>query len=269
LWPILPLPVKEMACAGRQAKQDDHGEETMPSGKYGAISGAVGRMEMMNNISEHLAAAKTSGYKKGVTTFAAKLGEATSGMATKATNYTEIVKEEIDFTSGELEYSGDPLDLAINGEGFFQIQRPDGSLGYTRKGNFQLDGTGQLRDSNGYQVMGTGGPIRLQTQDVDILADGAIWAGDVQQGQLAVYQFEDTSVLERAGDEMFVASDGTEPQLHANPQLVQHNLEASNINMMREMVRMTTNMRAFEATQKALRIYSDMDSKASDIGLVQ
>jgi flagellar basal body rod protein FlgG len=241
----------------------------MPSGKYGAISGAVGRMEMMNNISEHLAAAKTPGYKKGITTFAAKLGEATSGMATKATNYTEIAKEQIDFTPGVLEYSGDPLDVAINGDGFFQIQRPDGSFGYTRKGNFQLNGDGQLLDSNGYQVMGTGGPLTLETPEVDIMPDGAIWDGDEQVGQLAVYEFEDTSVLQRAGDEMFVAADGTEPQLHAEPQLVQQSLEASNINMMREMVRMTTNQRAFDATQKALSIYSEMDSKASDIGLIQ
>ncbi len=241
----------------------------MPSGKYGAISGAVGRMQMLDTISEHLAAAKTPGYKKGMSTFAAKLGEATSGMATRATNYTRVTREEIDFSHGVMEYSGDPLDLAINGEGFFQIQRPDGTLGYTRKGNFQLTGEGQLVDSNGFPLMGAGGPITLETSDVDILPDGSIWEGETQRGQIPLYQFDDTSVLERAGDELFVASDGTQPTLMAQPEMVQKNLETSNVDMMREMVRMTTNMRAFEATQKALRIYSDMDAKASDIGLVQ
>lgn len=112
----------------------------MSSGKYGAVSGAVARMQMLENISEHLAAAKTPGYKKGMVTFEAKLGEATSGLATKATNYSRLTKQEIDFTAGHIEYSGDTLDLAINGEGFFQIQRPDGSFGYTVKGIFNSMG---------------------------------------------------------------------------------------------------------------------------------
>ena len=241
----------------------------MPSGKYGAISGAVGRMQMLDTISEQLAAVKTPGYKKGVVTFAAKLGEATSGLATKATNYSELTREQIDFTHGELEYSGDPLDLAINGDGFFEVQRPDGSLGYTRKGNFQLNGNGELIDSNGYQVMGTAGPITLPHSDVNILDDGTIWDGDQQLGQVAVYDFADTSILQRAGNETFAAGDGSQPQSLESPQIVQKNLEASNVDMMATMVRMTSNMRAFEATQKALRIYSDMDSQAADIGLVQ
>ncbi len=86
----------------------------MGSGKYGAISGAVARMQMLENISEHLAAAKTPGYKKGVVAFEAKLGEAVSGMATKGTNYAALTKQKIDFSPGQMEYSGDPLDLAIS-----------------------------------------------------------------------------------------------------------------------------------------------------------
>lgn len=242
----------------------------MSSGKYGAVSGAVARMQMLENISEHLAAAKTPGYKKGVVTFEAKLGEATSGLATKATNYSRLTKEEIDFTPGHIEYSGDTLDLAINGDGFFQIQRPDGSFGYTRKGNFQLNGDGQLIDTNGYAVMdAAGGEINLPHPDVDILEDGSIWDGETRLAQVGLFIFNDTSILKKAGGEMFTPTEEVQPELHADPQVVQNNLEASNIDMMREMVRMTSNLRAFEATQKALKIYSDMDGKASDIGLVQ
>ena len=64
-------------------------------------------------------------------------------------------------------------------------------------------------------------------------------------------------------------SDGSQPLLHPSPQLIQNNIETSNVDMMREMVRMTTNLRTFEATQKALRIYSDMGSKGAEIGLLQ
>lgn len=242
----------------------------MSSGKYGAVSGAVARMQMLENISEHLAAAKTPGYKKGMVTFEAKLGEATSGLATKATNYSRLTKQEIDFTAGHVEYSGDTLDLAINGEGFFQIQRPDGSFGYTRKGNFQLNGEGRLIDANGFAVMdAAGGEITLPHPDVDILEDGSIWENGNRVGKVGLFQFTDTAVLQKAGGEMFVPTEDIQPEIHPEPQMVQKNLESSNIDMMKEMVRMTSNLRAFEATQKALKIYSDMDSKASDLGLVQ
>jgi flagellar basal body rod protein FlgG len=241
----------------------------MSSGKYGAISGAVARMQMLDNISVHLAAAKTPGYKKGMVTFEATLGEASSGLATRATNYSRLTTPKIDFTPGHIEYSGDTLDLAINGEGFFQIQLPDGSFGFTRKGNFQLNGEGKLVDTNGYPVMGTGGELTLPGPDVDISTDGSIWSGDEKVGQVALFRFADTSVLQRAGNEMFKASDGRQPEALPNPQMIQRNLEASNIDMMRSMVKMTTNLRAFEATQKALKIYSDMDGKAAELGLIQ
>ncbi|NOQ41427.1 MAG: flagellar basal-body rod protein FlgF, partial [Desulfuromusa sp.] len=80
----------------------------MSSGKYSAISGAVARMQMLENISEHLAAVKTPGYKKGMVTFEAKLGEAASGLATSATNYSRLTEQKIDFTPGHIEFSGDP-----------------------------------------------------------------------------------------------------------------------------------------------------------------
>ncbi len=241
----------------------------MSSGKYGAISGAVARMQMLNNISVHLAAAKTPGYKKGMVTFEAALGEAVSGMATKGTNFSHLTAPEIDFSPGHIEHSGDPLDLAINGDGFFQIQLSDGSLAFTRNGNFQLNSDGKLVDVNGNPVMGTGGELTLTSPDVDISSDGSIWSEGEKIGQIALYQFSDKKVLQRSGDDMFKAGDGTQPELVENPQMIQGSLEGSNIDMMKSMVRMTTNLRAFEATEKALKIYSDMDGKAAELGSIQ
>ncbi len=242
----------------------------MSSGKYSAISGAVARMQMLENISEHLASAKVPGYKKGMIAFEARLGEATSGMATKGTNYTRLTEQKIDFTPGEVEHSGDPLDLAINGDGFFQIQRPDGTFGYARKGNFELNGEGKLIDTNGFPVMGAeGGEIILPQSNVNISLDGSIWDGDTLVGQVGLFRFEDTSVLQRAGGEMFAPIDNAQPEAHPNPKMSQQYLETSNVDMMKTMTRMTSNLRAFEATQKALKIYSDMGAKAAEIGLVQ
>ncbi|MDX2481888.1 MAG: flagellar hook basal-body protein [Desulfuromusa sp.] len=242
----------------------------MSSGKYGAISGAVARMQMLENISEHLAAVKTPGYKRGVVSFEARLGEASSGMATTGTNYTQLTEPKIDFTTGDVEYSGDPLDIAINGDGFFQIQRTDGTFGYARKGNFELNSEGKLIDTNGFPVMGArGGEIILPRPDVNIGLDGSIWDEDKLVGQVGLFRFADTSVLQRDRGEMFVPLDNIEPELHPNPNMSQKNLETSNIDMMKTMVLMTSNLRAFEATQKALKIYSDMGAKSAEIGLVQ
>ena len=227
-------------------------------------------MQMLENISEHLASAKTPGYKKEMVAFEARLGEATSGMATKGTNYTRLTKPQIDFTPGHLEHSGDPLDLAINGDGFFQIQRPDGTFGYARKGNFELNAEGKLIDTNGFAVMGAeGGEITLPRPDVNIDLDGTIWDGETRVGKVGLFRFADTSVLKRAGGEMFVPTDEIPPEIHPSPKMSQASLETSNIDMMKSMTRMTSNLRAFEATQKALKIYSDMGAKAAEIGLVQ
>ena len=242
----------------------------MASGKYGAVSGMISRMQMMENISEQLAAVQVRAYKKGTPTFQAKLAEATSGMATKGVNYVTTTGENIDFTAGSLEFTGDPLHVALNGDGFFQLQREDGSFSYTRKGLFEINDEGILTDANNQPVMSAdGGEIALPSPDVEISTDGNIWHQGEEIGQIAVFKFEDNSVLRRDQASMFTPVDDVRPDLHPTPQISQSNLEGSNVNLMQTMGRMKSNLRAFEATQKALRIYSDMGKKAAEIGLVQ
>lgn len=242
----------------------------MGSGKYGAVSGMIGRMQMMENISEQLASAQVRSYKKGTPSFEARLSEANSGMATKATNYVKITAEKIDFSTGSLEYTGHPLHMALNGDGFFQVQRDDGSFGYTRKGLFEMNGEGVLTDGNGQPVMAAEGePIILPSQDVEITADGNIWFQSEKIAQIGVFQFPDNSVMQRDQGSMFIPSTNEQPELHPAPEMTQKNLEGSNVDVMKTMARMTANLRTFEAMQKALKIYSDMGSKASEIGTIQ
>lgn len=242
----------------------------MGSGKYGAVSGLIGRMQMLDNISEQLSSIKAHAYKKGVQTFEAQLAEANSGMASKGVNYTRISNESIDFTPGQLEYTGDPLNVALNGDGFFQVQQADGSFGYTRKGLFKLNSEGTLIDTNGRQVMSAaGGPITLPDPNVDISPDGSIWYQGEQVARIGVFQFADKSILRRAPGSLFLPKDKSQPTPLSDPQLVQRNLESSNVDMMQTMVRMTSNLRTFESIQKALSVYDSMDSKDADLGLVQ
>ncbi|MEE4254019.1 MAG: flagellar hook basal-body protein [Desulfuromusa sp.] len=242
----------------------------MSSGKYGAVAGMVSRMDMMENITAHLAAAKTFSYKKGVSTFEARLSEANSGMATKGINYVRKTKETIDFTPGEIEYSGNPLHVAINGEGFFKVLHPDDSVAYTRKGAFRMTPDGFLVDAFGMKVVNVENePIIIPDPNVIISPAGNINYQGTLIGQIGVFKFEDNSVLKRAAGSAFVPTDDSNPTLFAEPEVIQNNLETSNVDMMKTTVQMTSNLRAFEAMQKALRIYSDMGSKAADIGLIQ
>lgn len=242
----------------------------MSDGKYGAVSGLIGRMQMMENISEHLSSAEVRGYKKGTPQFAAMLAEANSGMATKAVNYVKVSKEVVDFSPGQMEYTGDPLNLALGSDGFFQVQREDGSFGYTRKGLFLINADGILTDTNDQPVTNTGGgPITLPSSDVEIDPNGEVWFEGTQIDQIGVFQFDDNGLLVRGQGSMFAPPDGVQPTLNNDPLISQRNLERANIDILRTMAKMTGNLRAFEATQKALRVYSDMDSKASELGLVQ
>ena len=198
------------------------------------------------------------------------MGEANSGLASKSVNYARTTAEQVDFTPGQMEFTGNPLHMAINGDGFFQVERPDGSTGYSRSGSFQLDPEGQLIDSHRRLVLSAdGGPIALTHSEVDIAPNGSIYADGAQVGQIGLFQFADNSVLQRAGEGIFQARDNSQPAVHPNPQMIQKNIETSNVDMMKAMVRMTTNTRTFEATQKALRIYSDMSSKSIELGLLQ
>lgn len=244
----------------------------MVNGKYAALSGAVARMRNLDNISERLASAKTPGYKKGTEAFSARLSEAVSGMATNGSNFAVLTGQKIDFSLGHMEHTGLPLDVAINGEGFFQMQQPGGESVFTRVGSFKISPEGELLGNQGYPVMDVNQePIILPGTDVLIRVDGTVWedGGDAPIAQIGLYVFEDTDILRRAGNGMFITADESEPELHPEPEMIQKNIESSNVNMMEEMTRMTANMRAFEATQKALRIYSDMNAKASELGLLQ
>jgi len=110
----------------------------MVSGKYSALSGAISREQSMANIAANLANVNTVGYKKTSVSFE----------EAKGINYSRIKGNFSDFTPGPITETGNPLDIAIHGDGFFKVQGPDGML-YTRRGDFVLDQTGNLQTSNG------------------------------------------------------------------------------------------------------------------------
>jgi len=242
----------------------------MGSGKYGALTGVITRMQMLDNINSNLANANTTGYKKGVSVFEAKFSEALATRGKQATNFTTVSGEAIDFSQGQLNQSGNPMHLAINGEGFFRVQQQNGEFVYARRGNFDRNVNGEMVTSAGFQLLDNGdSPIKLPLKEFTILNDGSIISDNQRVGSIPLYNFEDTNLLKRGNDGVFVAPADAVVSQSTKPSMLQGFLEGSNVNVMQETARMVNTMRVFESAQKALTAYDNMDSKLAELGGIQ
>lgn len=164
-----------------------------------------------------------------------------------------------DFTQGRIEETGIPLNVAINGEGFFSVEQ-NGETLYTRNGDFKIDPDGQLVLSSGQAVLGEGGPITIppdaRIEDLRIDPTGQISLGTQSLGKLQVIGFENPQLLEAVGTTLFRAP-ANAANAEVTPDIQQYYLESSNAQAVSELVQMISGMRHFEAAQKALTSISE------------
>ena len=246
----------------------------MVSGKYSALSGAVAREQSIANITANLANINTAGYKKTDISFESLLQGAKQIKETNGINYNRIRGNFTEFTAGPLVETGNPLDMAIHGDGFFKVQGPNGIL-YTRRGDFVLDQNGNLKTTNGMAVLnGSNAPINIPDTtisqiSVNSLGEISVMGQDGSRsvvGNIGVVTVNDTRKLKREADTMFsLQADGQETVTTA-PTLVIGNLESSNVNMTEEMTKMIDGLRTFETYHKVLKNYSDLDQKQDELG---
>ena len=174
------------------------------------------------------------------------------------------------FTPGGMKATGVNTDVAIDGKGFFEVQLPGGTTGYTRNGEFQINTQGQLATQEGYLVLGQGGPIQLNPRDpspMTISAAGDISQGATSKGKLALTEFNKPELLTQLNSTYFAAQD---PALQTQPAastIRQGYLEGSNSSGVLEMAGLMTAMRGFEANQHVIQIQDDRLGKTiSDLG---
>ncbi len=173
----------------------------------------------------------------------------------------------INFIAGETQPTHNDLDVAIQGDGFFDVQRPDGSHAYTRNGEFRMRSDRMLVTSSGDQVMTTGGtPITFQPNGdpVVINPDGTVFQGSTPLGTIAVQKFADNSQLIPLPGGYFVPPDNVTPTPVEKPELLQGYIEGSNITPLREMVDLVVISRAYEANQKIITTLDDQMQKTLD-----
>lgn len=171
---------------------------------------------------------------------------------------------------GALENTGNKLDLAITGDGYFAINTPQG-VRYTRDGNFYRSAAGQLVTANNQAVLNTtGGVINIppDTADINIGTDGTVNAGGQNLGQIELAGFADRGALLKEGNDLYRPQNGAQPQRAAGS-VQQGWLERSNVNVAKEMVELINNYRTYEADSKALVTQDSLLDKAvNDVGRV-
>ncbi len=180
----------------------------------------------------------------------------------------KVMKPQIemvtDHRAGTLKFTGNPMDLALQDDGFFTVAGGSGPL-YTRQGSFRLDAQGRLVNVSGMPVMGTSGEIRLTSPEPAINQNGNIYEGDKLVGQLQVVKFADADRLINLGNGLYSAGEGATPG-HPGPVGVRQGyLEMPNVVLADEMIRMIETMRHFESSQRVLKSYDSMLDKSINV----
>jgi flagellar basal-body rod protein FlgF len=224
-----------------------------------AASGLRARMESLDLLANNLANAATSGYKTDRESYGLYVAPEAQANDFPAT-LPVIEREWTDFSPGALRPTGNALDLAIEGRGFFAVNGPQGPL-YTRNGALRVAG-GQLASPEGYAVRGTGGaaiPVD-PARPVEILPDGTVRQGGATVGQIEIVDFPSASALVKRDGTYFRAA--SPPQAASGAVVGQGKLEGSNVGAPESAVRLIGVMRQFEMLQKAISLAADMNRRA-------
>jgi len=248
---------------------------------WAAKTGLDAQQTRMAVVSNNLANVNTTGFKKSRAVFedllyqnVRQVGAATSqdtqapsGMALGTG--VRVVATEKTYTQGNLSQTGNALDLAVNGRGFFQILLPDGTLANTRAGDFQLSSQGQLVTSSGFVVQ-PGINIPQGAQSISVGADGVVsvrlpgQSAPTQVGTLQLVDFVNPTGLQARGENLLLetAASGTAqpgtPGQSGLGTLEQGAVESSNVNVVEEMVNMIETQRAYEMNTKAIQTTDQM-----------
>lgn len=217
----------------------------MLRGLYSAAGGMQAMSTQQDVIAHNLSHAMKPGYRREIMKFTG-IGQQNDLVGPMASLHT-------DFSQGTIENTGNTLDICLDGPGFFSVQGPQGTL-FTRSGNFQLNGQGQIVTPDGLVVLGRGGPIGLplNTQRIEVLNDGSVVADGVAVDQIRVTGFQNPAELQRVGSSYFQALPETVRSQVATG-FRQGYRELANTTQVNEMVQMITGARQFDAAQRALR----------------
>lgn len=248
----------------------------MFKGFYMATSGMLTQSRILNTISNNMSNVSTPGYKSDImatTTFEDVLihrtGNKDKSIYTPLNETSSIrtVDELVtNYEEGVLEFTERNLDVAVTGNGFFEIRTPDGQARYTRNGSFNIDEEGYLCLQHIGRVVGRTGEIYLGTDNINITDDGVISDADSGEvlAQFRIVDFNDYAQLQKTDEGMF---ENTNPAnaVQINGTVKHKAIERSNVQAMNEMVDMIASQRAFQSASQIAKAYDQLMNKAADL----
>jgi flagellar basal-body rod protein FlgF/flagellar basal-body rod protein FlgG len=229
----------------------------MDSGYYAACAGLAAQTQALELVANNLANLSTPGYRGQQATFRSLLtGPGTvmwNPLNAALNDFSALSGSRVDMASGSLTSTGNPLDVAIGGKGFFVVQSA-GNVFYTRNGGFHRTPDGQLVTAQGDAVQGENGAINLPNGEVTVSADGTISVDGAVAGKLRVVEFAADTSLSAQGNTLYSAPDGAALPA-ATSSLRQGMLEASNVSPVESVVQLITIQRNAEMMQRALSLF--------------
>jgi flagellar basal-body rod protein FlgF len=242
-------------------------------GLYTSAMGMIVQEKRQANVSHNLANIETTSFKQQEIIAAASNRMNVLNRSNNPGNRlssigsmhfgTAIDDLYTDFQQGILQETKRPLDFAIEGEGFFTIQLPNGEHAYTRDGSFRLNAYGELTTKEGYLVLSDNGEsIPLGTEDITADEYGGIILPNGEFFNLGIVTFADVQNLHRVGDNLYTIEAGEEPLIGGAYALKQGFLEGSNVNPLEELVKMIEITRSFESNQRAVQAMDETLGKA-------
>lgn len=236
----------------------------MIRGYYAAGSGMLTQSRMLDISGNNISNSRTAGFKseRAVTeAFGDHLVERNIGQISMGQTINAV---STDFTQGASEDTGSPFDLAIEGEGFFTMGQPDGSMLYTRNGRFSLDSAGFITDANGGRLMGEKGAINTGGADFTVSSNGDVYVNGKLSDRLAIHNPADKTGMTKTASGLFADAGGAGRPFTGR--IKQGAYEISNADMMGEMMAMMSSQRSFQACSQAVKMIDSTISKAVELG---
>ncbi|MEC4675124.1 MAG: flagellar hook-basal body protein [Nitrospirota bacterium] len=238
----------------------------MNRGLYPVLAGAITQERQMELLAHNIGNIHTAGFKKDNAVFGTILARSVGPHIAGIDLFPQVATVRPDVTQGTLRYTGNDMDVALEGKGFFVIRTANGERHY-RGGHFQINGKNELATFSGDPVLGVNGPITMPSGPVAIDKNGVVHVGRKVVGTLRIEQLPETEISIKAGDLYWVAPRNAVPA--KNVRVRQGSVEQSNVNPSMELVNMIKVTRGYEQMQKAIQTMDELTGQIIQSSRVQ